>query len=631
MIRACLYLMSLLAALAGCSTPATHPALRDAALPRLLPAQAFAVPEPAAPGLSPDGRRLYRVGGEGLRVGDAEGRAAVTIAARPGAVAWAGDNRHLAWEQDVDGQTRIMLLDADRPDEAPRALSPGPGSRSQLLHAGTRQLLFLDRRDGQAGPDLWSFDLAAGRLRMLQKNPGDVAGYVMDVDGTVGGRIRRQDDRHILQLADELGRWRSVYGWSVFDEVRVLRTERVRQRALLLSNVGRDKTALAEVSLRDGSERLLFLHPQVDAHEVVLDPDGRPAAVWYDPDLPRTLVLDEELHAALAQAMPDDVKAWRLQGVDRGASRALVRAWSAGGGFDALFDRADGRLTLLDDRRREPGLTALVTTRPVRFRGSDGLSIPAYLTLPRAASRPLPLLIWLHDGPWQRAWWSPSEMHALPQFHANRGYAVLEVNYRGSAGYGRAYRDAAKGEIGGRLLQDIADGVDWAVAQGIADARHVAVGGSGFGAYAALQAASREPGRYACVVAESTIADLAGAIDDPPPAWRGALSLWLRDAGDPASAVERARLREISPLYQAQHLRAPLLMVQGERDVLIAQDHAQRMLRALRDQGKTVRYLSFADEGRPLQKPENRATRHRALEDFLAPCLGGRSSGLVLF
>ncbi|GIZ52236.1 alpha/beta hydrolase family protein [Noviherbaspirillum aridicola] len=634
MIRICLCLLPMLSALAGCSTPATHPSLRAAALPRLLPASGFAAAEPVPPGLSPDGRRVFRVTRGRLQVGgigEIGGGPAADLEARPGAIAWAGDSRHLAWEQDDGGESRVMLFDAEAPHAAPVALTPSAGTRVRLLHAGTRRLLLLGRRDGQAAPDVWSYDYAARRLERLLQSPDDVVDYVMDVDERIGARIRRQDDGRILQLADERGRWKSVHAWSVFDDVRVLRTDRAGQRVLLLSNVGRDKTALAELSLRDGSEKLLFLHPQVDAHKVVLDPGGQPVAVWYDPDLPRTLLLDEGFHAALTQALPDGVKAWRVHGTDRGAGQAVVRAWTAGGGFDAVFERASGRLTMLDERSDDPALDTLVATRPVRFAGSDGLVIPAYLTLPRAAQRPLPLLVWLHDGPWERAWWSPTAMHAPPQFHANRGYAVLEVNYRGSAGYGRAHMEAARGEIGGRLLQDIADGVDWAVAHGIADARHVAVGGSGFGGFAAMQAASREPGRYACIIADAAIADLAGAIANPPPAWRDSLHLWRRYAGDPGAAEERARLDEISPLYGAARLRAPLLLVQGERDVLTAQEHAQRMLRALRSQDKPVRYLSFAGEGWPLRQPENRVARHRATEDFLAPCLGGRSEGVVPF
>lgn len=629
MMRRCMGTLLLCGGLAGCATPAIHPSLRTAALPDLLPAASFISRAPAAPVISPDGKRLLRLQKGHILVSDAALRETHRIEAEPETVAWAGDSRHVVWDQDSGGETRLLILDTDAPDAAPVTLTAWPGASSRLLHAGDRRLLFLSTRRGQSGADLWSYDFRSRRLEMLQKNPGDVADYVLDTDQHVGARVRHQDDRRILQVADERGQWKSAYSWSQFDAVRPLRIDRASGRLLLLSNVGRDKTALVERSLRDGSERLLFLHPQVDPHRVVLDPDGAPVAVWYEPDLPRTLVLDERLHAGLAQAMPADVKAWRLLDVDRGSTRAVVRAWSASGDFDALFERATGELAMLDDRRRKPALDALTVTRPVRFAGSDGRPIPAYLTLPRDAGRPLPLLVWLHDGPWERAWWSPTDTHALPQFHANRGYAVLEVNYRGSAGFGRMHMEAARGEIGGRVLQDIADGVEWAVARGIADPAHVAVGGSGFGAYAAMQAASREPARYACVVAERAIADLGAAIENPPPAWRESLHLWLSYAGDPASPEERARLTEISPLYGAGRIRVPLLVVQGAHDVQTTQEHAQRMVQALRSQGKPVHYVLFADDGHPLRRPENRVAAHRATEDFLAQCLGGRSSGWV--
>lgn len=631
-LRLCLCLMPLAALLAGCATPPTHPSLLDARLPTLLPARSFAGLEPAPPALSPDGKRLRWFEDGVMLVGAVQGGPAFRLETGQHTPHWAADSRHLVWEEDTgDGNGRVMLLDAGAEGAAPVDATPWPGSRSRLLHAGEKTLLLISDRRERGVFDAWSVDLATMQARLLMKNPGDVVGYLVDDGEQIGGRIRSQDDRHILQVADARGYWKSVYSWSRFDHVQPLRLERGSGRLLLLSNVGRDKTALAELSLRDGSEQLLFIHPDVDPHRAVLDPDGLPVAVWYDPDLPRTHVFDRALDAALRRALPHDVKAWRLQGVDRGSRQAVIRAWSQRGSIDGLFDSAGGKLTLLADRRGDPALDALVTTRPVRFKSSDGRTIPAYLTLPHAQARPLPMLVWVHDGPWQRAYWSPSELHAPPQFLANRGYAVLEVNHRGSRGYGRAHMEAAAGEIGGALLRDIAAGVDWAVQRGIADPRHVAIGGAGFGGYAALQGANLEPGRYACGIDVAGVVDLASALENPPRDWKASLPLWRRYAGDPADPEARARLIEISPLYWAERLRAPLLVVQGAHDVLLMQEHAERMVRALRTQDKPVQYLVFSDEGRQIRQQQNRVALHRAVEDFLAACLGGRSGGPAPF
>jgi dipeptidyl aminopeptidase/acylaminoacyl peptidase len=623
LLRLCL--LPLAGILAGCTIAPTHPSLNSAELPELLPLRKFVagLDEQGGYALSPDGMKLrwFALSGEDMAtfVREVDGGATRVFRIGRHFPIWAGDSRHLLYEDDPlgDGNTQIMLLDTQQPDAAPRSLTPWAGSKAILIDNGdARRLVFLSNRRDPALFDAYSADPASGEVTLLLQNPGDVVGLVMDFEHDIGARVRSQGDDRILQRRTGSGRWKSVYRWSQSDSVWPLRVDRAAGSVLMVSNAGRDKSALVVLSPDGRRERVLSAHPEVDLHHVVLDPDGRPVAVWYDPDLPRTVLLDPALQAQVQRALPDGVKAWRLQNSDRGSMRAVVKIFADKGTLEGLFDRRSNSFTVLADRRDDPALAALVATRPIRYQAADGSTIHGYLTLPGTPRRPLPMLVWVHGGPWQRSFWEASDLHSLAQFYANRGYAVLNVNYRGSRGYGRTHMEAAFGEFGRSLQQDIADGVDWAIAHGIADPGRVAVGGPGFGGYSTLQALMLRPDRYACGIDIVGTADMS--LESWPPYWKPWAHMWQPYAGD--TGATESRVLDSAASYRTGLVRAPLLVIEDAHDA-----------RVLRARGGPVPRLSLADAGQHAGRWQNRAAMYRRIEDFLAGCLGGRSDGPVLF
>lgn len=637
-------MLGLASLLAGCAISPTHPALRDAELPELIPLRKFVANIDFTGGnqISPDGRKLlwYAVSGTEIAtfVRDVEGGNPTVFRIGRNHPYWTYDSRHLVYEEDRTGDenTQVKLLDLDRPGEAPINLTPWKGSKSHVIYTGdarsNRLVLVSNRRDA-AVFDVYTADLASGKVEMVWQNNGDVLRWIMDVDGEVGARVRRQDDQSILQVLNKAtNTWKSVRRWSQFDTVWPIRVDRAAGTLLMSSNIGRDKTALIEYHLADGREKVLFEHPSVDISQVVLNGgEGRPVAVRVEPDYPRSTFLDDKLQAQLARALPAEIQSWRVRNADAAVNRIVVEMFAKRGTVEALFDRATGKLTPLADTRSDPANAVLGDMAPVSYRASDGMTIHGYLTLPKTSKRPLPMVVRVHGGPWSRSHWEPSDFESINQMLANRGYAVLQVNYRGSRGYGRQYMEAAIGELGGRLQQDITDGVDWAIRTGIADPERIAVSGGSFGGYSVLQGLIQNPGKYACGINVVGVADMLKAIETFPPYWKHSMHMWHRYAGDPSNPQDRERLKAISPLYRADAIKAPLLVVQGANDVRVIKEHSDELVAALQRQGKPVDYLLFADEGHGVRRWQNKITMYRKIEDFLAGCLGGRSSGFDFY
>jgi dipeptidyl aminopeptidase/acylaminoacyl peptidase len=258
----------------------------------------------------------------------------------------------------------------------------------------------------------------------------------------------------------------------------------------------------------------------------------------------------------------------------------------------------------------------------VTFPARDGLTLNALLTVPGGASGPRPMVLLVHGGPWARDHWG---YNATVQFLANRGYVVLQVNYRGSTEFGRALVLAGTREFGRKMHDDLIDGVRWAVARGIADEKKVAIMGASYGGYAALSGLAFTPDVFVAGVDRVGIADMISLHTDRPPYWfRG---FWSRFYGDPDNPDDRRIMADRSPLTHAAAIRAPLLVIHGANDVRVRRDHSDRIVAALKARNHAVEYLLFDDEGHGLNRTPNRIAYMRAVERFLAHHLGGRDGG----
>jgi len=250
----------------------------------------------------------------------------------------------------------------------------------------------------------------------------------------------------------------------------------------------------------------------------------------------------------------------------------------------------------------------------------DGLPIPCYLTLPEAGARRVPMVLLVHGGPYMRDDWGFKPTH---QWLANRGYAALSVNYRGSTGYGKAFVAAADREWGGKMHDDLIDAVAWAVGRGIADPTRVGFYGASYGGYAALTAATRTPDTFACIVDIFGIANLVTFMAAIPPYWSPWFNVWKKRLGDPATEAGRAFLVERSPLTHIDRAFRPILIAQGLQDVRVTRAESEQMVAALRRRQVPVTYITFSDEGHGFERPENQIAFRAVTEVFLAKHLGG--------
>jgi prolyl oligopeptidase PreP (S9A serine peptidase family) len=395
----------------------------------------------------------------------------------------------------------------------------------------------------------------------------------------------------------------------------------------LIDSRGRDKAALVAIDMKSKEAKVLAEDGEADVVRVELDHrTRRPLAALAVKDRVRWHALDSGVRQDLER-----FGAWGRgdlelvsRSVDGGKVTVFYERDDASGEF-ALLDRASGRIEPLYKARAALEGAGLQPMQPVVIPARDGLQLNSYLTLPadgpRSPEGRLPLVLAIHGGPYWRDSWGYSGVH---QFLANRGYAVLSVNYRGSTGFGKTFVSAADRQWGARMHDDLIDALDWAVARGIADPRRVGFYGASYGGYAALTAATKTPERFACIVDIFGISNLLTFMATIPPYWGPWFSVWKNRVGNPDTEAGRAFLRERSPLFHLERATRPILIAQGMKDVRVVAAESEQMVAALKKNGAPVTYVTFPDEGHGFVRAENRLAFYAIVEAFLAKHLGGR-------
>ncbi|MDM0019845.1 S9 family peptidase [Variovorax saccharolyticus] len=656
-------------ALAACSTAPTAPVLVAAqdggALPPLVPMRRFVANIDYVDGhvLSPDGRRLLWVQTVGTDVGLAlrasadaasiSGPAVKSFAtgtlARPfvsgPTYSWLPDSRHVAYLKDFSGDenTQFFVLDSDNPDGRPWAVTPWPGVRSAYVARGapgSARFFFASNRRDRSEMDLFEADAATRTVREVARSEGDgrVLAWFIGTDQQLAGRIRQlgsvDGSDEALELRKPDGSWQRLRTVKAFDFFWPHRIDLQGGRLWAMTNIGRDKGALVEVDLATGQERVLAESAEVDLDGAQYPPiQGAPYAYSMEPGLPRFVYLDPALGADVAQAVRTARdRGWldaepvltRPSSMADGARQVVLRAATGDEAVEMLLDRDSARLTRLTPPRK-PGPDLFLPMEPFAFRTSDGLTVHGYVVRPRGVEGPAPLVVDIHGGPWVRDRWQGAGF-TNTQMLANRGYAVLKVNYRGSSGYGRAFMLAGALEYNGRIQRDIAEAVQWAIGEGIADPQRLAVFGGSFGGFSVLAQLIQKPHDYRCGIDLVGVANWPRVIENWPPFWRNR-HYFAMTYGDVAKPDERAAMLANSPISQIDRITAPLLVVHGSNDVRVLRQDSDEVVAELQRLGRPVRYMSFADEGHSVRKWRNRLALWREVEDTLAGCLGGRSNG----
>jgi dipeptidyl aminopeptidase/acylaminoacyl peptidase len=553
---------------------------------------------------------------------------------------WAQDNTNLLYVQDDQGDENWRLFAVDAGGGAPRALTPS-GARAEVLGISPADpggvIVALNQRDPD-WPDVFRINIATGARTLLYRNShsSDARGFVrfvVDRDNRLRLGVRALPDGAAELFVRAEAVWRSLFVIPFEDarSSRPITIEADGRSFLMLDSTGRDRAALVRVDMETGVKAVLGESARADVVDVWLDPaTNTPEAYaaeylrreWrsLDPEAQADLdFLDRQLTGdfSVVSRSNDDAR-WIV--VEQGPITP-PRSYLYDRG-----DRAGRRISLLF--RHWPVLeqAPLQPMTPVEIEARDGLTLVSYLTLPIGSDvngdgrpeQPVPLVIAPHDGPWARDSYGFSALH---QWLANRGYAVIGVNFRGSTGFGKAFLNSGNGEWGGRMQEDLLDALQWAVEGGIAQPDRVAIIGAGFGGYAALSGLAFTPQQFRCGASFGAAASLSALIESVGVGVRD--ELYLR-VGDPRTQAGRQSLREHSPLSHAAQIERPLLLALGARDGRASRGEADQIAQSMRARGVGLTYLVFPDEGRELVRQANRRSYLAVFEHFLGDCLGGR-------
>jgi dipeptidyl aminopeptidase/acylaminoacyl peptidase len=603
----------------------------------------FGNPERAMPRLSPDGARLaWLAPHEGVlnvwlapvspQTGvDLDLAEVVTDDTDRGirTFAWAHDNRHLLYLQDTGGDENWRLYDVDLRTMARRDLTPFDGVQTQIVATEQdhpTELLIGLNKDNPELHDVYRLDLTTGELTKEVDNPG-FAGWLADSELVVRcGFAPLPDGGFQLLVRDGLeDEWRLLKDVPADD---VFTTDPVAFSAdgkslLLVTSVGAETARLVSIDLATGTEDVLAEDPAADVSDVRLNPHTkRPQIVIVGKDRSEYLVLDPAVAAdvaAIRRLHPGDPV---FTSADHADTTWLVAFTNDAGPMPYFaYDRASKTGTFLFEHQPQLSKYPLSAMEPFTYQARDGLTIHGYATFPPDGPRTgLPAVLDVHGGPWARDSWG---FDPNAQWLANRGYLCLQVNYRGSAGYGKAFVNAGDREWGAKMQDDLTDAVAFAVAQGWADPERIAILGGSYGGYAALAGATFTPDLYRCAVDIVGPSNLKTLIETIPPYWAPLAAQFHRRVGDPAKDEEFLWSR--SPLSRADQIKIPLLIAQGANDPRVKQAESEQIVAALRAANIACEYMLFPDEGHGFAKPENRMIFYSAAEKFLARYLGGRA------
>jgi dipeptidyl aminopeptidase/acylaminoacyl peptidase len=610
----------------------------------LVPRQVlFGNPDKAQGTVSPDGSRiafLAPVDGVlnvwvGAADADADDARPVTDDRDRGirAYLWAHDNRHLLYVQDQGGDENWRLYGVDLPTGEVADLTPFDGVQVQPIGLSPRrpnQMLVGLNRDNPAYHDAYRLDLDSGQLELERANPGFGSpwgsAWIADDDLQIRAAVRPIAGGAGYELCVPAGdEWHVI---QTFDYEDALTTSTLAVSGdgtglYMVSSSGSNTGRLVRLDLASGRQEVIAEDPDYDVGDVVLHPrTHQPQIVGFVRDRLEHVVLDPEVaddFAAVRAIGPGEV---HIQSSDDEGRRWVVSfVVDDGPARTYLFDRATGSARFLFVNRQDLTNYRLATMEPFAFQTRDGLTVHGYLTFPPDADRAgLPTVLNVHGGPWARDLWG---FNPEAQWLANRGYLCVQVNFRGSTGYGKQFTNAGDREWGRRMHDDLIDAVDWVVAKGYAAKSRVRIYGGSYGGYAALVGAAFTPEVFCCAVDIVGPSNLKTLLESVPPYWVAVLEQFKRRVGDPATEEEFLWSR--SPLSRAGDIRIPLLIAQGANDPRVKQAESEQIVQALKDKGINYTYLLFPDEGHGFAKPENRLKFYAAAEAFLAQHLGGRA------
>ncbi|MBC6607947.1 prolyl oligopeptidase family serine peptidase [Hymenobacter sp. BT188] len=645
MKKATTFLSILLLALLPWLSPAqsSQPALIDREL-------LFGDPEISGAQLSPDGKFLSfikpyngtrNIWVKGLNEAFDKARPMTNDQARPvRGYFWSRDGKYLLYSQDKGGDENFNIY-AVNPAETLPASQAVPAARDLTGLKGVRVLIYnvpltdpnslfigLNERD-KAWHDLYKLNLTTGEKTLVRQNNDRIGAWEFDWNDQLRVASRSNPDGSTEWLRVEGEKMTPFYKSSIDEQSNVVSFAKDNKRVYLITNMGTNRD-LSEIVLLDpatGKEEPFQADPmkRVDVGNLTIsEKTHEPIYVSFEDERMRRVWKDKEFEKDFKTVSS------QLPGLDLypASNTTDERLWliSASSATQPpvtyLFDRQTKKLTKQYETRPKLKSSDLAEMKAVRYKSSDGLEIPAYLTLPKGvAAKNLPIIILPHGGPWSRDTYGFNAMH---QFLANRGYAVLSPNFRASTGYGKKFLNAGNNEWGQKMQDDLTWGVKYLISQGIADPKKVGIMGGSYGGYATLAGVTFTPDLYAAGVAIVAPSNLTTLLTTIPPYWEAIRQQFHRRMGDPSTEAGKAQLIRQSPLTAADKIKTPLLVVQGANDPRVNKAESDQIVVALRDRNYPVQYLLAPDEGHGFVRPVNNMAMLAASEKFLAKQLNGR-------
>ncbi|MFO1302972.1 MAG: S9 family peptidase [Burkholderiales bacterium] len=596
-------------------------------MPRLPLRDFFRNPNETAFQVSPDGHYLAWLAPYERRlnvfVRPLEGGEPVRVTAETardiGGYFWKGER--IVYVKDAGGDENFHVVTVDRNGGDARDLTPGEHVKADVVDIleddDAHLILSHNRRDASVF-DVFRVELATGKETLIAENPGNIVSWGTDHAGRL--RVATTTDgveTSLLYRDAEDEPFRTIVTTSFKESVAPLFFTFDDKRLYVASNRGRDKSAIFEFDPATATEgALLAESPDADVDGLTYSHKRKvlTTARWV------TWRTQRKFFDAETQSMFADVTA-KLPGYeitftshDRDENKFVVAATSdRTPGKRYLYDKTARELTLLADVAPWLPEAELAQMEPIEYTSRDGLTIHGYLTLPQGvAPRNLPVVVNVHGGPWHRDVWG---YNPEVQFLANRGYAVLQVNFRGSTGYGRKFWEASFREWGRKMQDDVSDGVRWLVDQGIADPARVAIYGGSYGGYATLAGLAFTPDLYACGIDYVGVSNLMTFMNAIPPYWKPMLAMLQEMVGD--MEKDEAMLRAASPVFSADRIVAPLLIAQGAKDPRVVKSESDQMVDAMRKRGVEVEYIVKDNEGHGFRNEENKFEFYEAMERFL--------------
>ncbi|RMF31934.1 MAG: S9 family peptidase [Bacteroidetes bacterium] len=540
---------------------------------------------------------------------------------------WAGKER-LVYAKDEGGNENFHLYVVSRDGSDLRELTPFEGVRIQLideLEDNEEEIIIGMNKNNPHLFEPFRLNIVTGEFQQLAVNDNleePISGWMTDHEGRlrIAVKVVNGTDTVLMYRDAESEPFREVLRTDFRVTVSPLCFDFAQPHVVYVSsNLGRDKCVITRLDMHTGREigEPLFAHPEVDVNGLHYSRKRKVLThISFVTDKRRLHFLDPETEN-LFRRLERDLGAYEIVVVNasRAEDKFMIRTYSDRSlGAYYFYDKPADRLEKLAEVSPWLDEADMAPMKPIQYTSRDGLTIHGYLTLPSDREpRNLPVVINPHGGPWHRETWG---YNPEVQLLASRGYAVLQMNFRASLGYGRAFWEAGFKEWGRKMQDDITDGVRWLIEQGIADPKRIAIYGGSYGGYATLAGVTFTPELYACAVDYVGVSNLFTFMNTIPPYWKPYLEMMHEMVGHPERDAER--MRAASPVFHIDRIRTPLFVVQGANDPRVNIDESDQIVRALRSKGVDVPYMVKYDEGHGFAKEENKFEFYKAMMGFLA-------------